>query len=387
MKLTSIQKKILQKWNDDCRYSYNKAINLMSSEYIQRDPAPFLPKECSSPDFIKKHVTLHSTNMYTSELSLRNDITPKEKCCHIPWILKTPKHPRETAVFEAYRSRKSAITNVNNGNIKKFSLGYRTKKKDTWSIEIPAGSINVYPDKTVGLYEEQRSFTRMKLTEELKEVKHNCKMYYDGIDYYLCVPEEKNIKTVSNLANWYCSIDPGSRKFATLYNPENEEYTIIGNRASTKLYGMLIYLDNLISKRKSKNKNLIKKKRRQIQNFQKELHFKSAHYICENFKNIYIPKLTKDNDIINKEKRKINTKTVRNMVVLGHCKFIERLKTKANLYTNVKVHIITEEYTSQKCLSCSRLTKTSDEIYRCKHCRFTIDRDFLGSTNILLKNW
>jgi putative transposase len=150
---------------------------------------------------------------------------------------------------------------------------------------------------------------------------------------------------------------------------------------------MLIHLDNLISKRKSKNKNLIKKKRRQIQNFQKELHFKSAHYICENFKNIYIPKLTKDNDIINKEKRKINTKTVRNMVVLGHCKFIERLKTKANLYTNVKVHIITEEYTSQKCLSCSRLTKTSDEIYRCKHCRFTIDRDFLGSTNILLKNW
>lgn len=55
MKLSSIQKKTLQKWNDDCRYSYNKAINLMTSEYIKRDPVPFLPKDCNlSPEFIKK---------------------------------------------------------------------------------------------------------------------------------------------------------------------------------------------------------------------------------------------------------------------------------------------------------------------------------------------
>ena len=75
------------------------------------------------------------------------------------------------------------------------------------------------------------------------------------------------------------------------------------------------------------------------------------------------------------------------MVVLGHCKFVEKLKTKAETFTNVNVHVITEEYTSQMCLSCRRLTKTTNETYVCDHCNFTIDRDILGSTNILLKNW
>jgi transposase len=49
--------------------------------------------------------------------------------------------------------------------------------------------------------------------------------------------------------------------------------------------------------------------------------------------------------------------------------------------------VITEEYTSQKCLNCKKLTKTKDELFKCKSCNFTIDRDVLGSTNILLKNW
>ena len=74
------------------------------------------------------------------------------------------------------------------------------------------------------------------------------------------------------------------------------------------------------------------------------------------------------------------------MVLLGHCKFIDRLKTKAEEFTKTKVNIITEEYTSQQCLNCRNLTKTSREIYFCKCCNYAIDRDILGSVNILLKN-
>jgi transposase len=42
---------------------------------------------------------------------------------------------------------------------------------------------------------------------------------------------------------------------------------------------------------------------------------------------------------------------------------------------------------SQQCLNCRHLTKTSNEIYVCKYCHEKIDRDVLGSVNILLKNW
>jgi len=73
------------------------------------------------------------------------------------------------------------------------------------------------------------------------------------------------------------------------------------------------------------------------------------------------------------------------MTVLGHSMFIEKLKAKVDLYKNVLINIVTEEYTSQRCLNCSGLTKTASEIYVCKTCKFKIDRDILGSTNILIK--
>ena len=161
----------------------------------------------------------------------------------------------------------------------------------------------------------------------------------------------------------------------------------MGERASDVLYKNLITLDNLLSNSNSKNGLKIKKLRARIENLQEELHCKSINFLCNSYQNIYIPKLTRNNDIIRRCKRRLKTETVRRMVVLGHCKFIEKLKTKAKEFTNVQVHVITEEYTSQKCLRCFELTKTTNELFTCNFCKFKIDRDILGSTNILLKNW
>lgn len=52
--------------------------------------------------------------------------------------------------------------------------------------------------------------------------------------------------------------------------------------------------------------------------------------------------------------QKFSWKTVRKMVVLAHCKFVELLKTKANEYDNVSVTVIAEEFTSQTCLNCKK---------------------------------
>ena len=92
---------------------------------------------------------------------------------------------------------------------------------------------------------------------------------------------------------------------------------MVGDRASTVLYKELIKLDKLLSNKNSKNRLKIIKLRLRIQNLQSELHNKTINFLCENYQHIYIPKLTKENDIISKQNRKINTKTVRNMVVLS----------------------------------------------------------------------
>jgi transposase len=358
-------------WNNHSRYSYNKAINILNEENNRP---------------LYNGIKPENSNTFYSKIDLRNLITPADVCSRIPWILKTPKHIREAAVFEASKNLKSAISNLKNGHIKYFNLTYKHKKQSKWSIGIPKDSLKVYDNGDIGVYEERTTNFRLRTTEKVKEINNDCTIHFDGLYYYLCIPEEKEMKS-NKESNWMCSMDPGSRKFQTIYSPDNDNYTIIGDRASSILYKELIKLDKLQSNRNSKNRLKIIKLRSRIQNLQSELHNKTINFLCKNYKNIYIPKLTKENDIISKQNRKINTKIVRNMVVLGHCKFIEKLKTKANLYTNVKIHIITEEYTSQKCLNCKKLTKTNDEIYICKSCNFKIDRDVLGSTNILLKNW
>ena len=358
-------------WNNHCRYSYNKSINMLNED----NERP-----------LYKGVKPENSTIFYSKLELRNLIVPADACSRIPWILETPKAVRESAVFEACKNLKSAISNLKNGHIKYFNLTYKSKKLLKWSIGIPKESIKVYQNGDLGIYEERTTNFRTRTTEKVKEIKHDCTIHFDGLYYYVCVPEEREMKS-NKESNWMCSMDPGSRKFQTIYSPDNDNYTIIGDRASSILYKELIKLDKLQSNKNSKNRLKIIKLRLRIKNLQSELHNKSINFLCENYKNIYIPKLTKENDIISKQNRKINTKTVRNMVVLGHCKFIEKLKTKADLYTNVKIHIITEEYTSQRCLNCKNLTKTNEEIYVCKSCNFRIDRDVLGSTNILLKNW
>lgn len=360
-------------WNDHHRYSYNKAINILNQE--NKRP-------------LYNGVKPENSNNFYSKLELRNLITPADTCSRIPWVLETPKAIRESAVFEAFKNLKSGISNLKNGHIRYFNLRYKKKKLLKWTIGIPKESINIHENGDLGIYEERTTMFRIKTTEKINKINNDCTIHFDGSSYYICIPEEITMKT-NEKSNWMCSLDPGSRKFQTIYSPDNDNYIIIGDRASTILYNNLIKLDKLLSKQNCKNKIKITKLRIRISNLQSELHYKTINFLCENYKNIYVPKLTKENDIIKKDNRKINTKTVRNMVVLGHCKFVERLKIKAETFNNVKIHVISEEYTSQTCLCCKKLTKTSNETYICSNvqCNFTIDRDILGSTNILLKNW
>lgn len=382
LKLTSLQVKFLKTWSNHYRYTYNKTINMINEDDVYIEPAfrnfykPF--GKDTDNNFIKRC----SRNTHYSDFELRNIIIPEQVNSKIKWILETPKAIRESAVFEATKNMKSAITNLKNGHIKYFKLNFKKKKDIKWTIGIPKESIQTYDNNYISFYEKRTTFARIKTVEHIKKIDHDCQIHFDGLNYYICVPETVTRKT--NSKNWFCALDPGVRKFQTLYSPDENHYIKIGDRASKKMYMNLLLLDNLLSKN---SKLKILKLRTRIRNLQEELHNKTINYICNNYQNVYIPKLTKMNDIIKSDKRKLKTKTVRSMVVLGHCKFVEKLKTKAETFTNVKIHVINEDYTSQMCLKCNKLTKTSSEWYKCNYCDFDCDRDILGSTNILLKNW
>ena len=381
LKLTSLQKKLINNFYDHYRFTYNRTVGIINSEV----------ENLNDFSWIKSLGNIEGKagyNIYYSKFELRNMITSEVCNPFSSWVLETPYQLRAYAVFEAYNRYKTCLANIKKNHIKFFNLGFKTKKSLRWTMDFPKENLIIHKSSKnmFGLY----SLSGMiKTTENFKNdiSLHDCKIHFDGIGYYLISPYKKPIKKVSN-RNLWCSIDPGIRKFLTCFSPEDNKITIIGDKASNKLYNLLLKIDKICSTKPSKKLKLYKiKLLNKVKNLQNELHSKSAAFLCNTYKNIVIPKLTKENDIINKKTCKLKSKTVRNMVVLGHAKFIELLKTKANSYTNTKVHIVTEEYTSQTCLKCCCKTKTSNETFICKSCSYQIDRDVLGSINILKKFW
>lgn len=361
MKLTSIQIKKLNQWKDDYRYSYNKAISLINENHY-------------------------------SDFELRNIITPAETCSRIPWILETPKALREDSVFEANKNKKAAITNLKNKNITHFKLNFLSSKKPSWTL---GGFDNVIKtsNKSISIY-PRYNFGRIKTTEVIPDKYGTCKIHFDGIYYYMCFPIETEYKKFIN-KNPMCSIDPGVRSFHTVYDGFDECCYKIGENASNKIYLNLLTLDNLISQKskykskKSKQKYtlLISKLKRRIKNLQKELHDKCANWLTSNYKYIVIPKF-ESTKMIKKIKRKISTKTVRNMTTLSHGLFLERLKAKAIQNSSI-ISIVNEMNTTMTCGNCANKNRFVGSLssWKCPECKWYHERDTNAARNILFKEF
>lgn len=345
--MTSIQKSILQKWNNNSRYAYNKSVWLMNND--------------SSLD----------------ELELRNLITPKKCCSRIPWFLETPKEIREAAVFESHKNKDSAFTNIKNKNIKHFKLKYKSSKKKSWIINGITG-IKKINNKTIELYPRYH-FGHIKTVEEIPDINNECSIYFDGLNYFINIIIESPIKKIKNRKHCIAS-DPGIRTFHTFYDTEN--IIKIGNETEKTLLPDLLITDKL------KNKNKLKQKLKlKIENKRNELHNKTINWLCKTYDKIIIPKFETKN-MIKKENRKLNKKTIRMMGLLSHFKFLKKLKTKAKEFKN-EIIIGNEAYSTRTCGNCEFIKNDigSLEEWICNRCKIHHDRDSNASRNIFIWNY
>ena len=375
LKLKSDQKKLLHAWNDHARFSYNKAVEMINS------------------------------GEKVNNFELRNKIVQEAvQTDETKFVLSTPKDIRAAAVFEACKNFKVAFTNLKKKNIKKFNVNFKSRKvqeRNGWTIEIPKTafifkndnntvkkSMYIYKRITKNiLFETRENFSSLLNAEN--KFDHDCKIQFDGLDYYLIVPFQSNKMKNDKVKSTICSMDPGVRTFQTLYDPENECILKIGDEASTVIYKLLLKLDKLLSlqsiKQTKKLELKIKRVRRRIQNLQKDLHDKTAFFLCSTYKNVVIPPFD-GKGMSNKITRKISSTTVRKMMVLGHSKFLERLRTKASEFgTNI---ILTDEsYTTKTCGRCNMINNNvgSSKTFHCYSCKFETDRDANGAFNILRK--
>jgi hypothetical protein len=193
---------------------------------------------------------------------------------------------------------KSGLSNLKNGNIKYFEMKYKnTKYRQTIFISKKNICKNgLFPNM---LGEIKKFFQSNDKTKVVIET--DCKLTYDVRlkKYYLFIPQYKTKKIIDDRKE-VVSIDPGEKNFITFYS--NEDCGNLGKdirkpileiEKKIRRYQRIIgNKKNKIGKKLRNKKKLITKickKYKKIKNKVKELHNKSALYLCKNYRRIIIP--------------------------------------------------------------------------------------------------
>ena len=301
------------------------------------------------------------------------------------WAKETPYQIKSLAI-------KDACVAVKNAKKKCLETGqaqevkYRSKKKRKDTIYIPK------------ILVKENSFYRTLMgeiyfTEAIGEVKYDCKVMHHQGRYFLIKPEDKPIQKPENQRKNVVGLDPGVRVFQAFYSPEM--CGLIGKDSFGRICRLCHYMDTLISrmskvnaKKRYRIRKALDRMRWKIRDVIKEIHCKTANFLCKNYDVIAIPSF-ETSEMVVRSMRKIKSKTVRAMLTWSHYKFKVFLKHKCVLMSSTLFDDLSEAYTSKTCSACGFLDQNlgGKKIFKCKSCNIQIDRDFNGARGFFLRNY
>ncbi len=364
----SRQRKILNNWFHTARWVYNKCLVSFNNNELKIDRKELRKQwlDCSS---------------------IGNDHKS----------LNTPYAIRDGAIDDLITAY---TTNINSG--KQFKLKFRSKKSSSESIMIQKANYkqaNVFYPSYFNYHKNNDGSEYIKSAEKLPDqLDFNTRLQRTKLgNFYLCILSKIKIKNYNQAPkiNSIISLDPGVRTFVTGYDPNGNIYEW-GKNDITRLFKLGCYADklkNVIDSDKTiRHRTRYRLRRKVLKIFKKirdlvdTLHKNLSKWLCENYNHILIPDF-KSSGIVRKKERKINNKTVRNVLTWSHYRFKQRLLSKAREYPWCKVIETTEEFTSKTCGNCGTIKENlgGNKKFECFHCKIKMDRDFNGARNILLK--
>lgn len=358
LKVSPEQRKIFRNWFGTNRYVYNKTINTIQEGH-----------KINFYDLRNKLVT------YTGNEDTIND-----------WEILTPKEIRAQAVNDCVKAYKTCFSQLKKGLINNFNISYKSKHKKSDSVFIPKQSLKIkehsvifYPriDKTLKTGFQVGKKTKKKLRN--LEIKHDCRLSWDGDYYWLCIPIDAQKQ--ENKSESICALDPGVRTFMTTYDPEGKSLEFKKSELMDKYYQKIRMMQS-----QGKKQTQINKYFRKIKNQVDHLHWNTIKYLLNNYQVILLPHFESQEMI---KSKKLHKSTKRTMNSLSHYTFKQRLIYKASLYKDKKILLVDEAYTSKTCGWCGNLNDKlgTNKVFKCPTCGIKLDRDFNGARNILIKNW
>lgn len=305
-------------------------------------------------------------------------------------MLECPKHVREGAVKDLSQAYATNFAKRKKNPNHAFHIRFRSRK-EVQSIVIPK---DAFKAKEAGVVLYPSMFSDRPILPRHLMPRADCRLVLDPLGrFVLHVPFDVPTYSLSdNQARRMCAVDPGVRTFLTTWSPLGEAYKL-GDGDATRLYSLLLKIDRLQSsvakarkRSRSRKQRALCRLRRRHQNLQTDLHYQCAKFLVDRYSTVVIPAFGSKR-MSSKMDRKLQTRTVRSMLGLGHYKFRLRLKEVAER-RGVTIVECTEEYTSKTCSRCGWIHPSlgGRKTFCCGDCGLKIDRDLQGAFNIFLKH-
>ncbi|WP_229414235.1 MULTISPECIES: transposase [Moorena] len=294
------------------------------------------------------------------------------------WVNQLPGHQLQEAVADAIDSFKQA--KANQGYVK-----FKSCRETRQVIKFKAGDFKKkcwYPTKVKGLsYRSPQGFP--------EECIYGTQLVWIKGKWYGIFPEY--IEPIPTAQDKVIALDPGVRTFITGF--DGKTYVEIGSGDIGRIQRLCQQLDRLMSRidlssakrQRRAMKNAAHRLRQKIQNLIKDCHNKSASFLVNNYKLIFLPTFETSVMVV-KSARKLNKKTARNMLTWSHYKFRQHLTQMADRH-DVLVVLVNESYTSKTCPECGQIHEKlgGSKKFQCPKCGFSLPRDWNGARNIMIR--
>jgi putative transposase len=348
------------------RWFYNKTI-----EFVNKERKPFN----------------NLCNARKKVMPVKDKLLPSDES----WKTEIYYDTRQLAVKEAVGSSKAAFTNKKNGNIRKFKLGYKSRKNIKQIFHISEKQIKFSNNKLIMFIKKDLQIRLLKRDRSklnsIGGIQKSCKVQKVGRKWFVIVPYMRSTNFKGDKSQ-IISLDPGIRKFHSGYDPENQRFLKFGDRSAKLLKILENKINHLKSIRSRSNSTKRKKLRQKIRKLRTKakgyvynLHNQICVFLTSNYKNI----VTSDLDTKSLLGSSLNRGSKTLLSLLSHGKFRERLSYHSKLRGS-NVYFINESYTSKTCTRCGNLnSKSGKETIKCNRCDLVSDRDLVGSRNILIK--
>ena len=348
LSLTPAQKAIIKQWFGVSRFVYNKTIKLLQDGEIK-------------------------ANWQAIKTGILNDLPD--------WCKSVPYQIKSIAIKDACKAVSNAKKKYKNGGgISRCR--FRSRKYPVQSCYIPKSAV-----LEKGIFYTILGETSYK--ESLLKGFGDCRLVLSHGDYYLTVPEEKPRLNTENQGR-VVALDPGIRTFLTFFSEDS--FGWLGDAANIKIQKLCFKLDKLVSKisqAKCKQKRRLKlaatKLRGKIKNLVSELHKKTAKFLVDNFDVILLPTF-ETSQMSKKGKRRIRSKSVRQMLTLSHYQFKQFIKHKAFEYRKIVLDV-NEAYTSKTVSWTGEIVKNlgGSKTIKSPSTNNVMDRDLNGARGIFLR--